>query len=96
MYLLYSRRRFNIERKAYMDNKETIQTTIDALVKQIEMLSHRSQMEANRKVPKVNLMEYSSIILQLSRTLSELIVIQRALEDNQYDQLSGLINGRMR
>lgn len=79
-----------------MDNKETIQTTIDALVKQIEMLSHRSQMEANRKVPKVNLMEYSSIILQLSRTLSELIVIQRALEDNQYDQLSGLINGRMR
>lgn len=79
-----------------MDNKDTIQTTIDAVVKQIEMLSHRSQMEANRKVPKVNLMEYSSIILQLSRTLSELIVIQRALEDNQYDQLAGLINGRMR
>ena len=79
-----------------MDNKETIQTTIDAIVRQIEMLSHRSQMEANRKVPKVNLMEYSSIILQLSRTLSELIVIQRALEDNQSGQLTDLINGRMR
>ncbi len=79
-----------------MDNKETIQTTIDAIVRQIEMLSHRSQLESNRKVPKVNLLEYSSIILQLSRTLSELIVIQRALEDNQYDQLAGLINGRMR
>ena len=79
-----------------MENKETIQTTIDAIVKQIEMLSHRSQMESNRKVPKVNLMEYSSIILQLSRTLSELLVIQKALEENRYEQLEGLINGRLR
>ena len=79
-----------------MENIESIQKIIDTIVLQIELLSNRCQMEANRKSPKTNLMEYSSGILQLSKTLSELILIKKVLESNRTEDLMGLINGRMR
>jgi hypothetical protein len=77
-------------------NKEIIQVTIDAIVRQISLLSNRSQLESNRKTSKVNLIEYSATILQLSRTLGELIIIQRALENNlSSDKLFEMIHGRI-
>ena len=78
-----------------MENKEIIQKTIDTLILQIEMVSNKCQLETNRKNSRVNILEYSSTILQLSRTLSELMLIQRALETNNAD-LMQMIHGRLR
>lgn len=79
------------------NNKEILQSAINSIVLQIELLSHKSQLESTRKSPKINLMEYSSVMFQLSRTLSELIVIQNVLDSSESsDKLFDMINGRNR
>ena len=79
-----------------MNNIENIQKVIDTLVLQIETVSSKCQMETNRKGSKINLMEYSATILHLSKTLGELILIKKALEDGKTEEVMGLVGGRMR
>jgi hypothetical protein len=74
---------------------------IDSMISQIDLISNRCQImsninNANKRVyKKDDLLESSSIVLQMSRTLSELIIIQQGLKNNESD-LSGLINGRLK
>jgi hypothetical protein len=84
-----------------VENVEKIQKVIDSMISQIDLISNRCQImsninNANKRVyKKDDLLESSSIVLQMSRTLSELIIIQQGLKNNESD-LSGLINGRLK
>lgn len=78
-------------------NKEYIERAIDAITAQIELLSTKCKLEENRKNPNFDkILEASSLMLQLSRSLNELIVTKRFLEENNshIDVLSSILNGR--
>lgn len=78
-------------------NKEYIERAIDAITTQIELLSTKCKLEENRKNPNFDkILEASSLMLQLSRSLNELIVTKRFLEENNshIDVLSSILNGR--
>ena len=78
-------------------NKEYIERAIDAIITQIELLSTKCKLEENRKNPNFDkILEASSLMLQLSRSLNELIVTKRFLEENNshIDVLSSILNGR--
>ena len=78
-------------------NKEYIERVIDAIITQIELLSTKCKLEENRKNPNFDkILEASSLMLQLSRSLNELIVTKRFLEENNshIDVLSSILNGR--
>lgn len=82
-----------------MNNKESIEVTINSLVSQIEILSKRCILENNKKNNDFNkTLEASSLMLQLSRTLSELIMIQKSMEygDINSNVFEFLLNGRNR
>ena len=81
------------------ENVQKIQRVIDSIVTQIDLISIKSQYEINRKEHNKDfLIESSSILLQMSRTLGELILIQNNLKNedlkNQQLSLNTLINGR--
>jgi hypothetical protein len=82
--------------KSSYENIDSLQKVIDTLVLQIETISSRCQMDSNRKGQKINLMEYSSTMLHLSKTLGELILIKRAIEQGKTEEVFGLINGRIK
>lgn len=71
-----------------MDNeqqKDCLDRTIDAITRQIEILSKKCILEENRNDKNYSfekLIEASSIMLQLSRTLNELLVTQKLLKNS--------------
>jgi hypothetical protein len=52
-------------------------------------------MEQNKKVPKISLIEYSTTMLHLSKTISELMLIKKEMQEGKYQDIGGLINGRL-
>ncbi|MDF2534282.1 MAG: hypothetical protein K0R18_439 [Bacillales bacterium] len=81
--------------------QDQIDLAINAIVKQIELLSRKCSMEDNRNDKNYkfeNLIEASSIMLQLSRVLNELTVTQTILKNsngsNQVDSMLNSILGR--
>jgi hypothetical protein len=79
-----------------MDNQDILQKVINTLIEQIEAISSKSKMDSNKKVSSINIMEYSSAILHLSKSVGELILIKKALEDGKTKEVYELINGRGR
>ena len=59
------------------------------------MVSNKCQMEQNKKVPKISLIEYSTTMLHLSKTISELMLIKKEMQEGKYQDIGGLINGRL-
>lgn len=76
-----------------------IENTIIAISQQIELLSNKCKLEENKKnVNFEKILEVSSLMLQLSRTLNELIVTKNFLENsnsNPVDVLNSIV-GRMK
>ena len=83
----------NNEDSSY-ENIESLQKTIDNLVVQIEILSNKSRFENNRKNPRTNILEYSTAILHLSKTLGELVLIKNSIVSGKSENLMKIINGR--
>lgn len=80
-----------------MSNKESIEIAIDSIVSQIELLSRKCKLEDNRVNSSFEkTLEASSLMLQLSRTLSELVLINRSMEmsGGQGDMMEFLLHGR--
>lgn len=76
-----------------------IDTTIDSISQQIELLSNKCKLESNKKSNNLeSILEASSLMLQLSRSLNELLVTKKFLEDsskgNPNDLFNFIINGR--
>lgn len=84
-----------------MDRKETISLTIDSIANQIQILSNKSAMEENRTNKSYNIektIEVSSIMLQLSRTMGELILIEKTLygEDKSPGDVFSFLHGGLK
>jgi hypothetical protein len=64
--------------------EEHVERAIEAITLQIELLSNRCQMVGNKKSEQIKMdtiIEASTLLLQLSRSLNELIITQNALEN---------------
>lgn len=80
-----------------MKDLETIEIAIDTITQQIEIISKRSLLESNRKeLDDGYLVELSSIMLQLIRSLNELLLTKQLYEQealNQNKIIDFLVNG---
>lgn len=84
------------------ESRDSIDRTIESLTSQIELLSKKCCLEANKSEKNYKfetLIEASSIMLQLSRTLNELIITKNVLNNNlngsnQIDSVFNSILGR--
>ncbi|MNV47560.1 hypothetical protein D3C71_1394320 [compost metagenome] len=80
-----------------MNNKELVEKSIESIAKQIEILSSRCQIEENRKTNYnfQNTLDASALMFQLSKSLGELVLIDRVLEQGEHtDMLNYLAGGR--
>lgn len=77
---------------------ESLDRTIASLTQQIELLSNKCKLEDNKKNTNFEyIIEASSLMLQLSRTLNELLVTRRFLKDSDGDANSffnSIMHGR--
>lgn len=75
-----------------------LNSAVESLTSQIELLSSKCKMEDNKKnVDFDKIIEASSLMLQLSRTLNELLITRNFLESskgNPIDFLNSMMNGR--
>lgn len=80
-----------------MTDLEKIEIVIDTVIQQIEMISKRSLLESNRKeLDDGYLVELSSIMLQLVRSLNELLLTKQLYERGALDHnklVDFLVNG---
>ncbi|MNY11995.1 hypothetical protein D3C86_1450530 [compost metagenome] len=83
--------------------EDHIDSAIEALSRQIELLSRRCSLEDNRNEKNYKfqeLLEASSIMLQLSRTLNELIMTKHMVknsvgnENNINSMINTILGGR--
>ncbi|MNC06253.1 hypothetical protein D3C81_816150 [compost metagenome] len=80
-----------------MNNKELIENSITSVARQIEILSNRCQIEENRNANYnfQNTLDASALMFQLSKSLGELMLISRVLEQGeQIDMLNFLTGGK--
>lgn len=79
---------------------EHVDSAIEAITQQIQLLSNRCKLEDNKKSNNFEqIIEASSLMLQLSRTLNELLVTKRFLENSQESPvnfLNSMMNGRVK
>lgn len=80
------------------ESLEYIDRAIESITKQIELLSNRCILEDNKKnVDFQNIIEVTSLMLQLSRTLNELLVTKKFLQNDDHNPaefLHSILNGR--
>ena len=81
------------------DNKfENVDNAIEAITAQIQLLSSRCTLEENKKNTDFDkIIEASSLMLQLARTLNELIATKNFLENsktNYVDFMNSLMGRR--
>lgn len=84
---------------SYEKGAECVGRTIESLAAHIEFLSMRCRMYDNKRDGMDEIIELSSLMLQLSRTLNELVVTDTMLRNarvGQTDVLAALVNGGRR